>query len=60
VVATTIKCFLLFWLVAPPVNMWVAVSKAGYSTKDEAPVALLVFAVPAIVAIVIWWRSPAS
>jgi len=57
VVATTIKCFLLLWLVAMLVNMWVGVSKAGYSIKDEAPIALLVFAVPAIIAIVIWWRS---
>jgi hypothetical protein len=50
VVATTIKCFLLFWLVATLINMWVGVSKASYSIKGEAPVALLVFAVPAIVA----------
>jgi len=57
VVATTIKCFLLLWLVATLVNMWVGASRAGYSIKDEAPIALLVFAVPAISAIVIWWRS---
>src|SRR5467141_2909797 len=60
VVATAIKYFLVLWLVATLVNMWVGVSKAGYSMKDEAPVALLVFAVPAIVAIVIWWRFSAS
>jgi hypothetical protein len=60
VVATTIKYFLVLWLVATLVNMWVGVSKAGYSIKDEAPVALLVFALPAIVAIVIWWRFSAS
>jgi hypothetical protein len=58
--ATTIKHFLVLWLVATLVNMWVGVSKAGYSIKDEAPIALLVFAVPAIVAIVIWWRFSAS
>ena len=60
VVATTIKYFIVLWLAATLVNMWVGVSKAGYSMKDEAPVALLVFAVPAIVAIVIWWRFSAS
>jgi hypothetical protein len=59
-VATTIKYFLVLWLVATVVNMWVGVSKAGYSIKDEAPVALVVFAVPAIVAIAIWWRFSAS
>jgi len=57
---TAIKCFLVLWLVATLVNMWLGVSKAGYSAKDEALVALLVFAVPAIVAIAIWWRSSAS
>jgi hypothetical protein len=60
VVATTVKYFLALWLVATLVNMWVGVNKAGYSVKAEAPVALLVFAVPAIVAIVIWWRFSAS
>jgi hypothetical protein len=60
VFATAIKYFLVLWLVATLVNMWVGVRKAGYSIKDEAPVALLVFAVPAIVAIVIWWRSSTS
>ena len=59
VVATTIKYFIVLWLAATLVNMSVGVSKAGYSIKDEAPVALLVFAVPAIVAIVIWWRFSA-
>jgi hypothetical protein len=36
-VATTIKCFLVLWLVATVLNMWVGVSKAGYSIKNEAP-----------------------
>ena len=59
-VATTVKYFLVLWLVATLVNMWFGVNKAGYSLKDEAPVALLVFAVPGIVGIVIWWRFSAS
>jgi hypothetical protein len=57
VVATTIKYFIVLWLAATLVNMWVGVSKTGYSIKDEAPVALLVFAVPAITSILIWWRT---
>ena len=57
VIAAAIKCFLGLWLIATLVNMWVGVSKAGYSIKDEAPMALLVFAVPAIISILIWWRS---
>ena len=50
------KCFLGLWLIATAINMWFGVSKAGYSIKDEAPIALVVFAIPAIAAIVIWWR----
>jgi hypothetical protein len=55
-VGVAIKCFLVLWLIATLINMWVGVSKAGYSIKDEAPVALLVFAAPGIISILIWWR----
>jgi hypothetical protein len=55
-VGVAIKCFLVLWLIVALINMWVGVSKAGYSINDEAPVALLVFAVPAIISILIWWR----
>jgi hypothetical protein len=57
VVATAIKCFLVLWLIVTLVNNWVGVSKAGYSIKDEVPMALLVFPVPAMISILIWWRS---
>src|SRR6266478_3382651 len=36
VVATTIKYFLVLWLVATLVNIWVGVSKAGYSRRRLA------------------------
>ena len=36
VVATTVKYFLVLWLVASLVNMWVGVNKGGYSVKNEA------------------------
>ena len=39
------------------VNMWLGVSKAGYTVADEAPVFALVFDVPAGVAAVVWWLS---
>lgn len=56
-VATATKWFLGLWLIATLINLWFGVSKAGYSVKDEAPVALIVFAVPAAVSLLIWWRS---
>ena len=49
------KIFLPLWLVGAGINMYLGVSRAGYSVADEAPVFLLVFAVPAAIAGVVWW-----
>jgi ABC-type uncharacterized transport system permease subunit len=49
--------FIPVWLVAAAVNMWVGMHFAGYSAQAELPVFLLVFSVPAVAAIVIWWKS---
>ena len=44
------------WLLVAAVNMWVGVQHAGYSVREEAPILLIVFAVPAAVAaFVVWW-----
>lgn len=48
--------FIPLWLIAAAANLYVGVSRAGYSVADETPIFLLIFSVPAIVAIVIWWR----
>jgi hypothetical protein len=48
--------FVIAWLLLAAGNMWVGVAKAGYSAGEELPILLLVFAVPAAVAIVVkWW-----
>lgn len=44
------------WLAATSANMWVGVSKAGYSAADELPILLLLFAVPAALAVLVRWR----
>jgi len=49
------KIFLPLWFVGAGINMWLGVSRAGYSVADEAPVFLLVFAVPAAIAGAVWW-----
>ena len=51
------KCFLGLWLVVTIGNLWVGVSQAGYSVKEELPVAVVVFGVPAIAACVAWWKG---
>jgi hypothetical protein len=50
------KLFLPLWLVAAAVNMWIGVARAGYSVAEEAPVFLLVFGIPAAVALVALWQ----
>jgi hypothetical protein len=50
------KVFLPLWLVGAGVNLWIGVSRAGYTLAEETPVFFVVFAVPALVALVVWWR----
>ena len=53
--------FIPIWLVGAAINMWFGVAKAGYSVREETPYFLIVFAIPATAAIVIWWvysRAP--
>lgn len=56
--ATAAKVFILLWLIVAAINMWLGVAKAGYSVADEAPIFLVVLAVPVAVALlVLWWLS---
>jgi hypothetical protein len=50
------KAFLPIWLVVALVNMWMGVARAGYSVAEELPIFLLIFAVPAAVAVFLWWK----
>ncbi len=48
--------FLPVWLAAAAINLWFGVTKAGYSVRDEAPIFLLIFAVPSALALLAWWK----
>jgi hypothetical protein len=54
--ATAAKVFIPLWLVGAGINMWLGVTKAGYSVAEELPFFLLVFAVPVAVAVLLAWR----
>ncbi len=58
--ALAAKVFVPGWLLVAGVNMWVGVSHAGYSVREEFPILLLVFAVPAIAAAIAVWRLSPS
>ena len=55
-IATAALSFLPLWLVEAGINMYLGVARAGYSVADEAPIFLLVFAVPAVAALAAWWN----
>lgn len=54
--ALAARAFLPVWALIALANMWVGVTKAGYAVKDELPILLIVFAVPALLAAVAIWR----
>ena len=54
VIAT--KIFIPVWLVVAVINMWIGVSRAGYSVAEELPIFSVIFIVPAAVAVFIWWK----
>ena len=59
--ATAAKLFIPLWLAITLVNMWIGVSKAGYTVAQELPILLLNFAVPAALALaVVWFMSRSS
>ena len=48
--------FLPLWAGGAGINMYLGVKRAGYSVADEAPIMLVVFAVPAVAALGAWWK----
>ena len=56
--STTIAtaAFVAIWFVAAASNMWVGVSQAGYSFREELPIFLLIFLLPSVVAVFIKWK----
>ena len=53
---TAAKIFTPVWLFVALINMWIGVSRAGYTVAEELPIALGIFALPAAVAGFIWWK----
>ena len=52
------KAFVPVWLLVAAVNMWVGVSHAGYSVREELPILAIVFAVPGVIAWGLsWWLA---
>lgn len=54
--ALAAKVFVPAWLLVALTNMWVGVTHAGYTVRQELPILLIVFLVPAVVAAVAAWQ----
>lgn len=50
------KVFIPAWLVVALVNLWVGVTHAGYTVRQELPILVIVFAVPAAIAAIAAWQ----
>lgn len=48
--------FIPLWLAAALLNMWIGVTRAGYSVGEELPIMLVIFAPPAALAGFLWWK----
>lgn len=51
--AGAVKRFLPLWLLLSVINMLVGVYSAGYSFREELPILVVVFAVPAAAALLV-------
>lgn len=56
IIARGALLFLPLWFIGAAINMWIGVTKAGYSVREETPFFFVVFLIPAAVALLIWWR----
>ena len=54
--ALAARVFIPVWLLVAVANLWVGVSHAGYSVREELPILLVVFLIPAAIAALAIWR----
>jgi hypothetical protein len=55
-IATAALVFLPLWFIGAGINLYIGVKSAGYTVAEEAPIFALVFALPASVAALLWWK----
>lgn len=53
---TATVVFVVLWFIAAALNLWMGVTRAGYSFGEELPIFLLIFLLPAAAAAVAKWK----
>lgn len=54
--ATAAAVFVPVWFLVSILNLWIGVSRAGYTLAEELPILLAVFAFPAALAALAGWH----
>jgi hypothetical protein len=55
-IGSAVAIFIAAWFVLAAINMWFGVARAGYSFREELPIFLVIFLVPAAAAVFLGWR----
>ncbi|MFN3580416.1 MAG: hypothetical protein ACK4VV_08095 [Pseudomonas sp.] len=55
-IASAARYFIPVWLIIALVNMWVGVTKAGYTVVQELPILVVVFLIPSALAAFVAWQ----
>jgi hypothetical protein len=55
-IGSAVAIFIATWFVVAAINMWFGVTRAGYSFKEELPIFLLIFLLPAAAAVFVRWK----
>ena len=50
------KVFVPVWVLVALANLWVGVTRAGYTVREELPILLVVAAVPIVLAALVAWQ----
>jgi hypothetical protein len=48
--------FVVMWFALAAANLWAGVSRAGYAFREELPIFLLIFLLPALAAVLVRWK----
>ncbi len=54
--ATATMVFAVLWFATAACNMWIGVSRAGYTFWEELPIFLVIFLLPTAVALFVKWK----
>lgn len=55
-IATAALVFIPLWFIGAWINLYIGVKRAGYTVAEELPILLVVFLVPALVALLLRWK----